>query len=60
MGALISPPKPRVAAPLIASPDNAEAMAEADREERLRRRRAGAGATVLTSPLGIPASPTLG
>lgn len=40
----------------------AEAGQTAAMEARLRRRRAGAAANVLTSPLGIPAgsSPTLG
>lgn len=44
----------------IASYDNAQAYAQADIEARLRRRRAGAAANVLTSPTGIPATPRLG
>lgn len=52
----ISTPKP---AP-IAAFDNTEAIASADLEARLRRRRAGAAANVLTSATGIPSTPTLG
>lgn len=50
------------AKPQVAAYDNTEAMKSADIEARLRRRRAGAAADVLTSPMGIPAgsSPTLG
>lgn len=40
----------------IAAYDNSEAYAAADIEARLRRRRAGAAANVLTSPTGIPGS----
>ena len=52
------------APPIIAAPDNAEAIQAADIEARLRRRRAGAAANILTSPTGIPSpqsvTPTLG
>lgn len=46
--------KPSVAAPIIPAPDNGAARREADLEAELRRRRAGAAANVLTSPIGIP------
>lgn len=54
---------PKVKAPAaqqIAAYDNSEAIRTADAEARLRRRRAGAAAQVLTSPTGIPSTPTLG
>lgn len=51
---------PRVRATQVASYDNAEALAQADQEAALRRRRRGAAANVLTGPSGIPATPTLG
>lgn len=47
-------------APVIAAYDNTEANAQADIEARLRKRRAGAAANVLTSPVGIPATKKLG
>lgn len=53
-------PKYRSPAVAVASTANAEANAAADLEARLRRRRAGAAADVLTSPVGIPATRTLG
>lgn len=56
----MTPKRPPVAAQLIAAPDNAEALREADAEARLRKRRAGVGAYVLTSPTGIPSTPQLG
>lgn len=40
----------------VAAYDNTEALQTADIEARLRRRRAGAAANVLTSPTGIRAS----
>jgi hypothetical protein len=46
--------------PMIAAPDNQEALAQADQEAMLRRRRRGAAANVLTGPSGIPATPTMG
>lgn len=49
--------KPRVP---IAAADNAEAMAQASLEAKLRRRRAGAAADILTGPSGIPATSTMG
>jgi hypothetical protein len=60
---LVSKSKPSTtsAAPqLIAAPQSPEASASADIEARLRRRRAGAAANVLTSPTGIPATSQLG
>lgn len=47
---------PKVSTPSaarVAATDNAEANQAADIEARLRRRRAGAAANVLTSPTGI-------
>lgn len=44
----------------IAAMDNSESLRSADIEARLRRRRAGAAANVLTSAQGIPHTPTLG
>lgn len=53
--------KPKAAGPVqIAAYDNQEATQQADIEARLRRRRAGAAADVLTGPSGIPATRTLG
>lgn len=51
---------PKIAAPQVAAYDNTEALRTADTEARLRRRRAGAAADVLTSPTGIPSTRTLG
>lgn len=48
------------AAPIIAAPDNGEANRQADLESRLRRRRAGAAADILTGASGIPATKQLG
>lgn len=56
---LMKTPKVPKPAP-IAAFDNTEATQAADLEARLRRRRAGAAADVLTSAKGIPATPTLG
>lgn len=44
----------------VAAYDNTEALAQADQEAALRRRRRGAAANILTGPMGIPASPTMG
>lgn len=44
----------------VAAIDNKEAIQQSDLEARLRKRRAGAAADVLTGPRGIPATPTLG
>ncbi|WP_347137534.1 hypothetical protein [Paracoccus sp. SSK6] len=44
----------------IAAFDNTESIRSADMEARLRRRRAGAAANVLTSATGIPHTSTLG
>ena len=53
---------PKVEQPKVAAYDNQEALNQADMEARLRRRRAGAAADVMTSPVGIPSgsTPTLG
>jgi hypothetical protein len=56
-------PKVSAAAVPIASGDNTEAIRQADMEARLRRRRSGAAANILTGPMGIPSgenTPTLG
>lgn len=47
-------------APIIANTNSAEASERADIEARLRRRRQGAAANILTSPTGIPAKSQLG
>lgn len=44
----------------VAAYDNTEALAQADMEAALRRRRRGAAANILTGPSGIPASATMG
>jgi hypothetical protein len=54
------PKMPTIAAPLIAAPDNTEAIQQGELEAMLRRRRAGAAANILTSPVGIPATRKLG
>ena len=51
---------PRIRATQIASYDNEEALAQADEEAMLRRRRRGAAANILTGPTGIPSSTTMG
>lgn len=48
------------AAQRVAAYDNSEATQAADMEARLRRRRAGAAANVLTSPTGIRSTATMG
>lgn len=50
-----APRIPKPAAAIIPSPNNAEAQRQSDLEAALRRRRAGAAADILTSPVGIPA-----
>jgi len=55
-----APKAPSIAAPRIAAADNREATQQADIEARLRKRRAGAAANVLTSSVGIPSTPRLG
>lgn len=58
---MIRPPNMSVAAqPLIAAPDNREAIEQGRIEARMRRLRAGAAANILTSPTGIPAVAQLG
>lgn len=44
----------------IAAYDNSEATRTADAEARLRRRRSGAAANILTGAGGIPATTTMG
>lgn len=56
----IIPKNGGVAQPQMAAVDNREANANADIEARLRRRRAGASADILTGPRGIPSTRTLG
>ncbi|MDD8022454.1 MAG: hypothetical protein PHX82_05035 [Paracoccaceae bacterium] len=51
---------PKVAATKIAATDNAEASQQADIEARLRRRRAGAAANILTGATGIPSTAQMG
>lgn len=55
-----TPSVPRVAAQRVAAYDNTEANQASDIEARLRRRRAGAAANVLTSATGISATPKMG
>lgn len=55
-----APPQVTAAPQIIAATNSPEATASADVEARLRRRRAGAAAHVLTSPTGIPATTKLG
>lgn len=50
----------KIPAQQIAAYDNSEALKQADIEARLRRRRSGAAANVLTGATGIPATTTLG
>lgn len=54
---------PKINAPKpvrVAAYDNAEALRQADMEASLRRRRRGAAANILTGPMGIPSSATMG
>jgi hypothetical protein len=44
----------------LAATDNSEAVRTGNLEARIRRRRAGAAANILTGPTGIPASPKMG
>ncbi len=55
-----TPKMPTAAPAAIAAMDNSESIRSADIEARLRRRRAGAAANVLTSAAGIPHTNTLG
>ncbi len=55
-GPSLPDPKPAI----FAATDNREASRSASLEAALRRRRAGAAADILTSPVGIPATPTMG
>lgn len=50
-----NPKMPDIPEPIRPAVDNTEANRQADIEAALRRRRAGAAANVLTSPVGLPA-----
>lgn len=53
--------QPKVPAqPIVAQPGGGEATRQADTEARLRRARAGAAASILTSERGIPSTNQLG
>jgi len=52
--------QPKVTPVPLAARDNTEATRTADIEARLRRRRAGAAADILTGPRGIPAVRRMG
>jgi hypothetical protein len=54
------PKAPKITPLQIAATDNGEATRQADLEAAFRRRRASAAGRFLTSPRGIPATPTLG
>ncbi len=51
---------PKISPLKVAAYDGAEALTQASLETRLRKRRAGAAANVLTSAIGIPSTPTMG
>ncbi|MBU2867021.1 hypothetical protein [Pacificibacter marinus] len=57
---LMKQPNISAASQVFASSNNSESVRQADIEARLRRRRGGAAANVLTSANGIPATPKLG
>lgn len=46
--------KPDPVKPIVASTESPEAMRAANLEERIRRRRSGAAANILTGQMGIP------
>jgi len=48
---------PDAAKPIVASTESPEALRAANLAERIRRRRAGAAANILTSQLGVPYEP---
>lgn len=53
--------KPKIPSqPTVATDDNAQAIAAADAEAKLRRRQRGAAANVLTSPTGISSTAKMG
>ena len=54
------PKAPKITPLQVAAYDNQEATRQSDIEARLRKRRAGAAADVLTSARGIPSTATLG
>lgn len=51
---------PDIKQPSVPDPGGREAVEQGRLESRLRRRRAGAAADILTSPTGIPAAAKLG
>lgn len=51
---------PKIPTPAVAAIDNSQAIQQSDLEARLRKRRAGAAADILTSPVGIPYTRTMG
>jgi hypothetical protein len=54
------PKMPGLQQPAVAMIDNRAALQQADLEARLRQRRAGAAANILTGPTGIPYTRTMG
>ncbi|MEC9435153.1 MAG: hypothetical protein VYD87_19805 [Pseudomonadota bacterium] len=50
----LTPSTPKIAAPILPAPDNAEANRDASLARAMQRMRAGAAANILTSPAGIP------
>jgi hypothetical protein len=54
------PRQPKIQKTQVAMIDNDEATAAATLEAKLRRRRAGAAADILTSPTGIPSTASMG
>ncbi len=54
------PKSPTVSPIKIAARDNSEAIRQSDIEARLRQRRAGAAANVLTGAMGIPSGQSTG
>lgn len=56
----LNTPKVSAAPQILAATDNREANQQADIEARMRKRRAGAAANILTSATGIPAKSKLG
>lgn len=54
------PKAPKITPLQVAAYDNQEATQQSDIEARLRKRRAGAAADVLTSARGIPSTATMG
>lgn len=57
---MCTPKVPKIRPVQVAAYDNQEALQQADQEARLRRRRRGAAANILTGPCGIPTTATMG